>query len=59
LASRVARVLFVNRHTVLFLAGFIAAYSGAAALSRPWANLGAGVLLMGIAACPYVVRSRA
>lgn len=52
-------VLASNLNAVVFLVGFVTAYVGVAQWSAPAANVGAGVVLMGIGAWPYLRQGRA
>jgi hypothetical protein len=58
LANKTLALLVAQRTTLLFVTGFAVAYTGAAALSPPIANLGSGVLMMTLAVWPYLTRAR-
>jgi hypothetical protein len=45
-----------NARLLLFIVGFALMYVGVAALSRPVANLSAGLILMVLAVMPYARR---
>ena len=47
-----------NVNTILFVAGFVLVYLGVAELSRAVANIVAGVVMMGLAAMPYLAHYR-
>lgn len=56
--KQVGAVLSENVNGLVVLGGAGWLYHGLAGFSRPAANIVAGVVLMAIGACPYVVRLR-
>jgi hypothetical protein len=54
----ISRLLAANVNALVFLAGYAVFYVGLAGFSRPAANTVSGLLLMGVAAWPYLARMR-
>jgi hypothetical protein len=48
-----------NVNLVLFLCGFGVLYAGLSSLSRPWANVIAGCLVMAVSLYPYLWKGKA
>jgi hypothetical protein len=53
LARRAVALVLEHLNFLAFAAGFATMYWGVAALSRPAANIVAGLLIMALAAAPY------
>jgi hypothetical protein len=49
-----AGFLLQNLNAVLFLCGFAVLYVGLSSLSRPWANVICGALVMAVSLWPYL-----